>query len=1634
MLYWVQVTYRQESGGQRIQNLLANQFLLHPALEIPAGVAKTYTFQIPTQAYTGDSFLGEVTLRFNRLAGANAVVSTVALLESSLLSDQELVKQEASQGIDPLIDQRRGRSVRVDRTVKIDGLADDWHLLYPLVPKLTLQFNDSVPIRYQTKAESPFHLYTQWNDNNFYVLATFNQPEGERSQLSNQHHALHLFIDTLQTASPGMYTPTDHHFLFDLFNLEKSNPKINVSQIHHHLDAIPATINNYQEISTRVRLNSSTNPDTRGGYTIEIQLPKERVLNQFQTEVGRSIGLNYVLKRIDLENGNSLPSFAFVSNDLDSSPQNWFPIEMVSRISGEVIIMDKRGLIPIHNFVAGDTITLCVWDADRNNDRSRAESITIHLTNNRSAEKLTLALPEVDHASFVDNNPENDGSTNSSLFATKIRTTFGGGVDSIKSRMTNNLTLQVLGGDEIVFTYVDPYFSYNERDKVITKTATVKKGHDGQVYVGLANGEILEQLSIGSDLFVFVKDTDLKEDGLSHEVKIELAVFPISSNTSHHSLQKETIIATLTENDSSIDEKLYKGQIPTIYQVEGISNDRQLQLIGGQIIEVTYFDSLQLTGQSVVPVKTHVVVKTGDTAQLSIFANDELLCGDTFEIQLIDKDLDISPDKVDFTTIEISTGIPGTSKDEKLWFKWQLCENNLNSGVFTVSCPTVFKGIGSNTQEGNSNMNTIAVRGKEQITVRYLDEHQSNGQTRQIITESILVGSGDDGTLAITSENYVSVVKQFRAGTKLYFLLQDADLIEPSATIVVTDDLVGDREKVILNQQVGGSNFLGEIPTAFWKKNTLVPVQSVIGDGVLQVQGNSTIQADYWDQLQSTGQTKVNLSVLARVVVGRTGLLNAYVTSKKTELDISATSTNYETQVPVSHFRAGQMLIFEVFDQDLSPAFKKSTNPDLGSVTLTEIDPNRDQIRDRIVLPMSEAQSNRGLVRWTVQTQYSPSPVINDQILQVRGGGIVHCSYIDDLQANGATQVSVDLELSVDIGDTAQLLIYNQNTGKLISNDQQNFGSFEIGESLRIVLKDDDLNILDQNIETTTITVVSSTNQVQLNLSEVSAGVFVGLLRTTYQTSDIIEFQVIDGSPLLRLQNSEAITIQYLDSLTRRGETDVNLTSTVVIISSRKGKIKIVSLESIKEKTATEISNFRAGEVVGVWLEDLLLKNKPALMDKTDQIPVTIVSEETQDKLTIKLKTSKKDGIYIGHFTTKYGITPTVDQILDVKGGETVRATYNHQLLADTIIEDETLVAKGRQSHLEVITEHGVPIKNFNIGDSLYLRLEDHDLNDDTKTDDQASITILVNGINSNQKIIMMEDSINSNRFIGQIDTFYGKTLDHNSKIKSLSALALIGGEIITAQYIDQLTETGATNIPIAFNCRTNLHAFAQYTEQHIVIDGVNDQWPLENAIRTDKDIALLWLQWDHDALYFLAQIRDQSVEVQDPLTYFRGSDALEIHLDLDPEKAKKPIYLQKQIAPINSFKNHNQTDNSNLSNRYIFWFCPKGGGFDGQKPYMGQAQPRQIPNYQANGLRFAVRYSQSLDEDNTQPYYTIEGRIPFFPLLPQFDPLKTERNHRLGFNFVIYRSDDQSVQWAQPMTGVKTIFPSDLGLLVLLP
>ena len=369
------------------------------------------------------------------------------------------------------------------------------------------------------------------------------------------------------------------------------------------------------------------------------------------------------------------------------------------------------------------------------------------------------------------------------------------------------------------------------------------------------------------------------------------------------------------------------------------------------------------------------------------------------------------------------------------------------------------------------------------------------------------------------------------------------------------------------------------------------------------------------------------------------------------------------------------------------------------------------------------------------------------------------------------------------------------------------------------------------------------------------------------------------------------------------------------------------------------------------------------------------------------------------------------DDTLDVQGDEEIRAIYTPNFLGVNypVVEDSAYVNKGVRGYLAITRGDGIPVRHFNVGTPLHFRLEDADLNLDSFKVESTQLKVVTEA--QETLIILHEDSTNSHIFRGQISTQYGRAIIDVSTSSSEGTdespiLGLIGGDTIRATYEDGLTDTGETNVEISIGCRANSIAWAPHTNRPVLIDGHEDGWPLEKVIKTSQDEGLLWLQWDRDNLYLLAQIYDEDVVVRDVIEYYRDADALELHIDLQPDTVKKPNYLQVENDP----------------NRYVIWICPKGGGFHGDRPYIGQGAPEFIPNYQAANLDVAVRQQAN--------HYIIEARIPFYPVLRGFHPLKTRQHNRIGFNFVIHRSNNQAIYWASQMPEAGPVFPSDLGLL----
>ena len=1601
LLYWMKVTYLQERSGTRIQNLDVDGFLLHEATALPKGRAQTHTYAIPKESYAD----GEVVLNFNRLAGPNAAVSEVSIFEANPTTEVVTGPAESEKSND----ERVGRAIRVSEQVVIDGTLDEWPLLYPMLPQ-----------HYDDPVDSPVALYAQWDDENFYIAGIINRQAEPRptSRKSSGNEELHLFVDTALTRSPGMYTPSEHHFVFTIHNPDRPQPRVQPSQIHHHLDAIPKNIDFHESIEVRAT-------KTEIGYNLEARIPKDQALNGFRPAIDSSIGLNYIMTNLKLMNDQS-GRFAYASDEFTAPPSRWNEVELVSRISAHPVLIDRSATRSISSFNAGDTLTLCVWDADRNTDRYRVESIEVELRNDTTGQSLPVLLHESDFAALADENPTNDLSQNSSLFAAKISTAFG--VTEENSPKPDNSgtadlqTLFVRGEETVSLTYIDPYYSNTVRNRAVDITAGVNTGMTGTIAITTESGIPIESFRLGEPLYIQVEDPDLlrpvnKLVRENESTDQEIVDTPLPRNTR---ITVKCIVPEMQEVESvkltyQPEQEYYLGSVATGYSEAPTPDNGRLEALGAQRVAAIYLDEIQATGATDVPVSVQTSVAVGDTGRIELLGIDRVLSSDDQKfvkagspLTVVLRDADLNRDEDQRETVDVL--VNGNRLNDR--YQLTLKEAHDISGQFTGTFGTRY------ASEADSANSVLEVTGNEVVIVSYIDALAGSGNTQVTVTDTAQVSAGKNGVLDILKANYVTDLENFKAGDRLYFRLHDTDITDEFVEITLTGDTLEDQETVQLFQSMEEETRIYPVEgTFFGLLHTAYGTRRQENDGVLQVKGAEQVKAIYMDELQSTGETNVAFYDTCEANVGITGKLKVY---NKANFDY-ALAQNLEAL----SFRAGDTLILEVQDADLDTT--------TVTVELLESDFAESTIRDRTGVTLAKTEDSVDIFRGEIRTAYGNAPIPNDDILQVQGEGVVTCSYIDVLQNTGATLVPVQRNLSIETGDKGELEIYSADSGVIISGSAVGTGSFNVGEELRIRLTDKDMNLSPRGSDTATVSVRGNVvaDDVQLILRETSinSAIFEGNLPTQKGEPPAIEgIAPITTDGILQITDKEVITVEYIDEITTIGETQVPTQVQAVVLGSSVGMLRIVDAHvvdplvkpegSIPSLTATpkdfasihELGSFNAGETVYFWLEDLLLSTVVA----ADEVKIMVTGDKTGDGVEVILRRKLgTEGIFTGSVPTRYGTTPVADETLDVQGDEEIRAIYTPNFLGVNypVVEDSAYTNKGVRGYLAVTRSDGTLVQHFNVGSTLHFRLEDADLNLDFFKAESTTLTVVTEG--QEMSIILHEENTNSHIFRGQVPTQYGRRISQRSTPLSQEddgspILGLVGGDTVRAIYEDGLTDTGETNVEISVSCRANSIAYAPYTNRPVLIDGHEDGWPLERALKTAQDAGILWLQWDRDHLYLLAQIYDEDIVVPDVIEYYRGADALELHIDLQPDSVKKPSYLETQNNP----------------DRHVIWICPKGGGFHGDRPYIGQGAPEFIPNYQAANLDVAVRQQAN--------YYVIEARIPFFPVLRGFHPLKTKQQNRIGFNFVIHRSSNQAIYWASQIPEAVPVFPSDLGLLIL--
>jgi hypothetical protein len=333
-------------------------------------------------------------------------------------------------------------------------------------------------------------------------------------------------------------------------------------------------------------------------------------------------------------------------------------------------------------------------------------------------------------------------------------------------------------------------------------------------------------------------------------------------------------------------------------------------------------------------------------------------------------------------------------------------------------------------------------------------------------------------------------------------------------------------------------------------------------------------------------------------------------------------------------------------------------------------------------------------------------------------------------------------------------------------------------------------------------------------------------------------------------------------------------------------------------------------------------------------------------------------------------------------------------------------VNKGTTGKISIVSVNGLKLYNFNIGDKLYFKVEDSDLNVSDSNIDKVDIRVSGEAVTGAKTISLAETTVNSGIFIGSILTCYGRCLiptDESNKTNQPTVpIELIGGENVTATYYDAITDFGETGVNITDTCRANMIGIATYASEKVVIDGNMAGWPLENALPAGDEGSNIYVQWDDENLYILAYIMDSEIVVPDPVKYWENTDALELFIDTKPVIESSENMMKNTVY-------------------YDLWFCPKGAGDDSSQPFVGQSIPKIIWNY--SEIEKAVQILPSM--------YILEARIPFKTVLVGFDPSNTAEEDIIGFNYIIYRSNAPKLQWAPTVKDELKMPPCHFGTLV---
>jgi hypothetical protein len=1397
------------------------------------------------------------------------------------------------------------------------------------------------PLRSADDADAP-EVLLSWDDENLYAAASTRRGRlGGRPGVAD---ALDLFFDSRHTRSPSMYRRGDVHLRFYGFGGAEV-PRF----IYHFSDeTLP------RADAPPVEFRSGRDGDR---YVLEARLPRHGVLDDWEPKHGGRFGFNYILS------GREGVEAYWASPNPADPPSRWRTVEMLGSVQGEWTFYaqpppDAREAgvpRPTQAFSAGDTLWLVLRDPDANRDRDAQDTVSVSLSGDATGETRRLELREIDLGALFTAGLQRSAATDSEYFAAAVTTAYGRTPSGIEG------VVAVQGGEALTATYTDTLFAPGSPPREVSGAVRARVGATATLRVVDADGKDITWFAAGDTLRFLVDDRDLMEElsppagadvggGASREFRMPVRAVDDRVDAG----PSDTAYVTMVQ----VEPNVFAGSLATQY-AESPADDDVLQVVGLRTVQAVYVDAIQETGQTRVPVTASARARIGATGRLRLrvvggdFPNDpadvvSFAAGDRLVARLEDEDLNGDPASVEQAVVHVEGDVLQDRAAATL------DETAPNTGVFIGSVATRF------ARNADPESPSVEIQGGETVTFTYEDAIEGSGATRVSVVARAQARTGHDGTLAIVRGDYQKPFARFNAGDTLYLRLDEVDDIGEAALVELVADS-GDREAVRLFASADSpSEYIGSVPTTFGAR----PAPN---DGVLHVVGGDTVRAGYVDALRASGETAVRAEASARANSGNDGSMTV---SRRTHPLQPAEQAG-------DGFRAGDVLLVEVRDADLNTF---SEVVEQVAVTVRE-----DYADDGVEVALRETSGNSAVFQGEVRTEYGEA-VAADGVLQVQAQSVVSVRYTDALTAAGAVQVPRTHTLYVQAGARGRVEM-------LAEDGLRPIASLSARDTVVIRVHDTDLDRDPALAEGAAVRVEGNLlgDVLDLPLRETGAhtGVFEARLATDYARA---RAEAIAGDLLLHVADKEMLTVTYLDALVNTGQPDVPVLARAVVAGSSPGDLLIV------DATGQEIGAFRAGDVLFLRLRDLVLTT----MAPAEPIRVRVSGSVTEDTVEVPMFGAPGEpGHYWGSVPTRFGTAPVADGTLDVQGGEEVMAAHQPSLpdVFPYEIVDTAMVAAGVRGRLTIVRPDGFPLPHVTPGEALHLRLEDADRNTRPEAADTVDVSVGVDERAVSRTVRLAETGPNTGVFSGEIWTTLG------ARGTGSASLPLRGGEAIAAVHRDPLTDAGETNVEVVAGCRARYVGFAPFSDEPVLVDGVPDRWPLESAMETRDGEARVWAQWDRDALYLFAQVRDEDVRVKDVTRWYRDGDALEIHLDTSAEERDRPSHLAARDG----------------ETAVALWLTPKGGGLDGRSAYVGRLRPTRQNNY-SPPVQVVAR------EDNFG--YALEVRIPFGLALPGFDPITSSRLDRLGFNFLLYRSDAPQVWWAE--VRERDEIPSALGVLYL--